>query len=45
MHHACALERIHLVQLYLSCLEFDIETKDCDGNTFLHYAAITGNLK
>ncbi|CAF2694634.1 unnamed protein product [Rotaria sp. Silwood2] len=43
MHHACALQRFHLVQLYLSCLDFNIEAKDCEGNTCLHYAAITGN--
>ncbi|CAF3729652.1 unnamed protein product, partial [Rotaria sp. Silwood1] len=43
MHHACALQRFHLVQLYLSCLDFNIEGKDCEGNTCLHYAAITGN--
>ncbi len=45
MHHACALQRLHLVQLYLSCLDFNIEAKDCEGNTCLHYAAITGNFK
>ncbi|CAF1082291.1 unnamed protein product [Adineta ricciae] len=45
MHHACALQRIHLVQLYLSCLEFDIQSQDCDGNTYLHYAAVTGNCE
>ncbi|CAF1306538.1 unnamed protein product [Adineta steineri] len=45
MHHACALQRIHLVKLYLSCMEFDIGSKDCDGNTYLHYAAITGNCE
>jgi len=45
MHHACALQRLHLVQLYLSCLDFNIEAKDCEGNTCLHYVAITGNLK
>ncbi|CAF1999283.1 unnamed protein product [Rotaria magnacalcarata] len=44
MHHACALQRLQLVQLYLSCLDFNIDTKDCEGNTCLHYAAITGNL-
>ncbi|CAF5173476.1 unnamed protein product, partial [Rotaria magnacalcarata] len=43
MHHACALQRLQLVQLYLSCLDFNIDTKDCEGNTCLHYAAITGN--
>ncbi|CAF0979799.1 unnamed protein product [Rotaria sordida] len=43
MHHACALQRFHLVQLYLTCLDFNIEAKDCEGNTCLHYAAITGN--
>ena len=42
MHHACALQRIHLVQLYLSCLDFKMEAKDCEGNTCLHYVAITG---
>jgi ankyrin repeat protein len=45
MHHACALQRIHLVQLYLSCLDFNIESKDCEGNTCLHYVAITGNCE
>ncbi len=45
MHHACALQRIHLVQLYLSCLDFNIEAKDCEGNTCLHYVAITGNCE
>jgi ankyrin repeat protein len=44
LHHACALQRVHLVQLYLSCLDFNIEAKDCEGNTCLHYVAITGNL-
>ncbi|CAF3321550.1 unnamed protein product [Rotaria socialis] len=43
MHHACALQRLQLVRLYLSCLDFNIDTKDCEGNTCLHYAAITGN--
>ncbi|CAF4560304.1 unnamed protein product [Rotaria socialis] len=43
LHHACALQRMHLVQLYLSCLDFNIEAKDCEGNTCLHYVAITGN--
>lgn len=45
MHHACALQRLHLVQLYLSCLDFDINAKDCEGNTCLHYAAIAGNFR
>lgn len=45
MHHACALQSVHLVQLYLSCLDFNIEAKDCEGNTSLHYAAITGNCE
>ena len=45
MHHACALQRLHLVQVYLSCLDFNIEAKDCEGNTCLHYAAITGNCE
>lgn len=45
MHHACALQRLHLVQLYLSCFEFNIDSKDCDGNTYLHYAAITGRAR
>lgn len=45
MHHACALQRIHLVQLYLSCLDFNLEAKDCEGNTCLHYVAITGNCE
>jgi ankyrin repeat protein len=45
MHHACALQRIHLVQLYLSCLDFKIESKDCEGNTCLHYVAIAGNCE
>jgi ankyrin repeat protein len=45
MHHACALQRSNLVQLYLSCLDFNIEAQDCEGNTCLHYVAITGNLK
>ncbi len=45
MHHACALQRIHLVQLYLSCLDYKIESKDCEGNTCLHYVAITGNCE
>jgi ankyrin repeat protein len=45
MHHACALQRLHLVQLYLSCLDFNIEAKDCEGNTCLHYVAITGNCE
>ncbi len=43
MHHACALQRLHLVQIYLSCLDFNIEAKDYEGNTCLHYVAITGN--
>lgn len=42
MHHACAVQRIELVQLYLSCLDFHIEAQDCEGNTCLHYVAITG---
>ncbi|CAF1685815.1 unnamed protein product, partial [Adineta ricciae] len=41
MHHACAVQRIELVQLYLSCLDFHIEAQDCEGNTCLHYVAIT----
>ncbi|CAF4758697.1 unnamed protein product [Rotaria socialis] len=45
LHHACALQRMHLVQLYLSCLDFNIEAKDCEGNTCLHYVAITGNCE
>jgi len=45
MHHACALQRLHLVQLYLSCLDFNLEAKDCEGNTCLHYVAITGNCE
>ena len=45
MHHACALQRLHLVQLYLSCLDFNIQSKDCEGNTCLHYVAITGNCE
>jgi len=45
MHHACALQRIHLVQLYLTCLDYKIESKDCEGNTCLHYVAITGNCE
>lgn len=44
MHHACALQRLHLVQLYLSCLDFNIEAKDYEGNTCLHYVAITGKI-
>ncbi|CAF0799870.1 unnamed protein product [Rotaria sp. Silwood1] len=43
--HACALQRIHLVQLFLSCLDFNLEARDCEGNTCLHYAAITGNCE
>lgn len=42
MHHACALQRLHLVKLFLSCLDFNIDAKDCEGNTCLHYVAITG---
>lgn len=45
MHHACALQRIHLVQLYLSCLDFNLQAKDSEGNTCLHYVAITGNCE
>lgn len=45
MHHACALQCLHLVQLYLSCLDFNLEAKDYEGNTCLHYAAITGNCE
>ena len=45
LHHACALQRLHLVQLFLSCLDFNIEAKDYEGNTCLHYAALTGNFK
>jgi ankyrin repeat protein len=45
MHHACALQRVELVQLYLSCLDFNIEAKDCEGNTCLHYVAMTGKFK
>jgi ankyrin repeat protein len=45
LHHACALQRFHLVQLYLLCLDFKIESKDCEGNTCLHYVAITGNCE
>ena len=42
LHHACALQRLHLVKVYLSCLDFNIDAKDCEGNTCLHYVAITG---
>lgn len=42
MHHACALQRLHLVKLFLACLDFNIDAKDCEGNTCLHYVAITG---
>ncbi|CAF1053992.1 unnamed protein product [Rotaria sordida] len=45
LHHACALQRIHLVQLYLSCLDFNLDARDCEGNTCLHYVAITGNCE
>jgi len=31
--------------LYLSCLDFNLEAKDCEGNTCLHYVAITGNCE
>ncbi|CAF0771472.1 unnamed protein product [Didymodactylos carnosus] len=43
LHHACALQRDELVELYLTCIDFNIEAKDCEGCTCLHYAAITGN--
>ncbi|CAF3921114.1 unnamed protein product [Adineta steineri] len=45
MHHACALQRIELVQLYLSCLDYNLEAQDCEGNTCLHYIAIVGNCE
>ncbi|CAF2523307.1 unnamed protein product [Rotaria sp. Silwood2] len=45
LHHACALQRINLVQLYLSCVDFNLEARDCEGNTCLHYVAITGNCE
>ncbi|CAF0982734.1 unnamed protein product [Didymodactylos carnosus] len=45
LHHACALQREELVKLYLTCLDFNIEAKDCEGCTCLHYAAITGNCQ
>lgn len=28
--------------MFLSCLDFNLQAKDCEGNTCLHYAAITG---
>lgn len=43
MHLACIYERVQLVRVFLSALDFDLLHADKWGNTALHYAARSGN--
>ena len=43
MHYAVLYERISLVEVYLSAMDFKIDDVDRNGNSVLHYSAACGN--
>lgn len=43
LHHACINQKNELVDVYLTALDCDINSKCRKGNTSLHYAASLGN--
>jgi hypothetical protein len=46
IHYACAFGRPHLLELFLSSLDFDLSrVVDANGNSCIHYAMRSHNLK
>ncbi|XP_071952717.1 uncharacterized protein [Antedon mediterranea] len=43
--HACIYQRNKLISLFLKAIDYDLDHRDCYGNTALFYAASCGNVK
>ncbi|XP_074646009.1 uncharacterized protein LOC141902262 [Tubulanus polymorphus] len=44
LHYACIWEKLSLVKLYLSAVDYDLNQGDRVGNTAIFYAVDTGNV-
>lgn len=45
LHYACIHNRLALVKIYLSAIDFNVNQGDSLGNTALHYAVTVGNTE
>lgn len=44
MHFACINEKLELMKVYLSAMDFNLNQADKHGNTALHHAVASGNV-